>query len=202
MIRTLSFFVLMSGLLTAAPTNIVFVITDDQGYGDLACTGNPIIKTPHIDKLASEGIKLTNFYVNSPICSASRVALTTGQYQGRWKIHSFLNTRAGNANRGMANYLAASAPTTAKKLKAAGYATAHFGKWHIGGGGPPSGPGRTGSVGGPAGAGRTGNNGGEGATGRTGGNGGTGPLGAPCMVGTNSSRLSSSRLSMSKSCLY
>ena len=91
-------------------------------------------RTPNIDKLASEGIKLTNFYVNSPICSASRVALTTGQYQGRWKIHSFLNTRAGNANRDMANYLAASAPTTAKKLKAAGYATAHFGKWHMGGG--------------------------------------------------------------------
>ncbi len=114
--------------------NIVVIFIDDMGFADPSCFGNPLIKTPHIDKLAAEGIKLTNFYVNSPICSASRVALTTGQYQGRWKIHSFLNTRAGNANRGMADYLDASAPTTAKKLKADGYATAHFGKWHMGGG--------------------------------------------------------------------
>ena len=112
--------------------NIVVIFIDDMGFADPSCFGNPLIKTPHIDKLAAEGIKLTNFYVNSPICSASRVALTTGQYQGRWKIHSFLNTRAGNANRGMADYLDPSAPTTAKKLKAAGYATAHFGKWHMG----------------------------------------------------------------------
>jgi arylsulfatase A-like enzyme len=114
--------------------NIVVIFIDDMGFADPSCFGNPLIKTPHIDRLAAEGIKLTNFYVNSPICSASRVALTTGQYQGRWKIHSFLNTRAGNANRGMANYLDSAAPTTAKKLKAAGYATAHFGKWHMGGG--------------------------------------------------------------------
>lgn len=117
-----------------AKPNILVIFIDDMGFADPSCFGNPLIKTPHIDKLAEEGIKLTNFYVNSPICSASRVALTTGQYQGRWKIHSFLNTRAGNANRGMANYLDSSAPTTAKKLKAAGYATAHFGKWHMGGG--------------------------------------------------------------------
>lgn len=114
--------------------NILVIFIDDMGFADPSCFGNPLIKTPNIDKLAAEGMKLTNFYVNSPICSASRVALTTGQYQGRWKIHSFLNTRAGNANRGMADYLDPSAPTTAKKLQAAGYATAHFGKWHMGGG--------------------------------------------------------------------
>jgi arylsulfatase A-like enzyme len=114
--------------------NIVVIFIDDMGFADPSCFGNPLMKTPNIDKLAAEGIKLTNFYVNSPICSASRVALTTGQYQRRWKIHSFLNTRAGNANRGMADYLDASAPTTAKKLQAAGDATAHFGKWHMGGG--------------------------------------------------------------------
>jgi arylsulfatase A-like enzyme len=114
--------------------NILVIFIDDMGFADPSCFGNPLMKTPHIDKLAAEGVKLTNFYVNSPICSASRVALTTGQYQGRWKIHSFLNTRAGNANRGMTDYLDSSAPTTAKKLKTAGYATAHFGKWHMGGG--------------------------------------------------------------------
>ncbi|MGI9470437.1 MAG: sulfatase family protein [Rubripirellula sp.] len=119
---------------TSEKPNILVIFIDDMGFADPSCFGNPLIKTPHIDKLAAEGIKLTNFYVNSPICSASRVALTTGQYQGRWKIHSFLNSRAGNANRGMADYLDSSAPTTAKKLKAADYATAHFGKWHMGGG--------------------------------------------------------------------
>ena len=118
----------------ASKPNILVIFVDDMGFADPSCFGNPLIKTPHIDSLAADGIKLTNFYVNSPICSASRVALTTGQYQGRWKIHSYLNTRAGNANRGMANYLDSSAPTTAKKLKAVGYATAHFGKWHMGGG--------------------------------------------------------------------
>ncbi len=118
----------------AEKPNVLVIFIDDMGFADPSCFGNPLIKTPHIDQLAAEGIKLTNFYVNSPICSASRVAITTGQYQGRWKVHSYLNTRAGNANRGMADYLDSAAPTTAKKLKAAGYATAHFGKWHMGGG--------------------------------------------------------------------
>ena len=65
--------------------NIVVIFIDDMGFADPSCFGNPLMKTPHIDRLAKEGIKLTNFYVNSPICYASRVAMTTGQYQGRWK---------------------------------------------------------------------------------------------------------------------
>jgi len=117
-----------------APPNIVIFFIDDMGYADPSCFGNPHVKTPHIDKLAAEGIKLENFYVNSPICSASRTALTTGQYQGRWGIHSYLATRAANESRGMRHFLDPNAPTTAKALKAAGYATAHFGKWHMGGG--------------------------------------------------------------------
>ncbi|MFT5497389.1 MAG: arylsulfatase A-like enzyme [Kiritimatiellia bacterium] len=120
--------------LEARKPNIVFFYIDDMGYADPSCFGNPIVKTPRIDQLAKEGIKLTNYYSNSPICSPSRVAVTTGQFPGRWKIHSYLNSRAGNASRGMRDYLDASAPTTAKKLQAAGYATAHFGKWHMGGG--------------------------------------------------------------------
>jgi len=114
--------------------NIVFIFIDDMGFADPGCFGNPVVKTPRIDQLATEGIKLTNFYVNSPICSPSRVAVTTGQYPARWKIYSYLNSRAGNASRGMNNYLSIEAPTTARKLHAAGYATAHFGKWHMGGG--------------------------------------------------------------------
>jgi arylsulfatase A-like enzyme len=123
-----------SALAESRPPNIVFIFIDDMGYADPSCFGNPHVKTPHIDGLARDGIKLTNFYVNSPICSPSRVAVTTGQYPARWKIHSYLNTRAGNRSRGMRDFLDAAAPTTAKKLKAAGYATAHFGKWHMGGG--------------------------------------------------------------------
>jgi arylsulfatase A-like enzyme len=114
--------------------NIVFIFVDDMGYADPSCFGNPMVNTPHMDRLAVEGIRLTNFYSNSPICSPSRVAVTTGQYPGRWKIHSYLATREANRKRRMAHYLALSAPTVAKSLKAAGYATAHFGKWHMGGG--------------------------------------------------------------------
>lgn len=114
--------------------NIVIFFIDDMGFADPSCFGNPHVKTPHIDKMAAEGIKLENFYVNSPICSASRTALTTGQYQGRWGIHSYLASRAANESRGMRHFLDPESPTTAKALKAAGYATAHFGKWHMGGG--------------------------------------------------------------------
>jgi arylsulfatase A-like enzyme len=120
--------------IEARKPNIVFFYIDDMGYADPSCFGNPIVKTPRIDQLAAEGIKLTHYYSKSPICSPSRVAVTTGQYPARWKIHSYLNSRAGNASRGMRDYLDAAAPTTAKKLQAAGYATAHFGKWHMGGG--------------------------------------------------------------------
>ncbi len=59
--------------------NVVVLFIDDMGYADPSCFGNPAMKTPNIDRLAAEGIRLTNFYVNSPICSASRVALTTGR---------------------------------------------------------------------------------------------------------------------------
>ena len=114
--------------------NILFVFIDDMGFADLSCFGNYKIKTPNIDKLASEGVKLTNFYVNSPICSPSRVAVMTGQYPQRWGIHSYLDARKNNRRRGMKDYLSTDAPVTAQELKKSGYTTAHFGKWHIGGG--------------------------------------------------------------------
>jgi arylsulfatase A-like enzyme len=114
--------------------NIVFIFIDDMGYADPSCFGNPKVRTPQIDGLAAEGVRLRNFYVNSPICSPSRVAVMTGQYPARWKIHSYLNSRQANRRRHMADWLDPKAPTTARLLKGAGYATAHFGKWHIGGG--------------------------------------------------------------------
>jgi len=114
--------------------NIVIILADDMGYGDLSCYGNQAIKTVNIDRLAEEGVRLTQFYVNSPICSPSRVAVTTGMYPARWRINSFLDSRQSNRKCDMADYLDPKAPTLARTLKQAGYATAHFGKWHMGGG--------------------------------------------------------------------
>ena len=114
--------------------NIVFIFVDDMGYGDLSCTGNDDVKTVNIDRLAAEGIRLTQFYVNSPICSPSRVAVTTGQYPARHLIHSFLAARQRNRERGMRDFLNPAAPAVARAFQQAGYATAHFGKWHMGGG--------------------------------------------------------------------
>ena len=114
--------------------NIVFVFIDDMGYGDLSCYGNPDIRTGNIDRLAAEGIRFKQFYVASPICSPSRVAITTGQYPARHMIHSYLNSRTRNRERGMRDFLDPSVPTVARTFQQAGYATAHFGKWHMGGG--------------------------------------------------------------------
>ncbi len=114
--------------------NIVMVFIDDMGWGDLGCYGNPDIKTPNIDNLAAGGIRFEQFYVASPICSPSRVAVTTGQFPARHKINSYLNSRARNAARGMANFLDPDVPAIARTFQKAGYATAHFGKWHMGGG--------------------------------------------------------------------
>lgn len=120
------------GFSQAAP-NFVLVFIDDMGWGDFSCFGNTATETPHIDLLAREGIRFEQFYVNSPICSPSRTAISTGQYPQRWKITSFLNNRKSNELRGMAQWLDPKAPMLARTLKNAGYATGHFGKWHMGG---------------------------------------------------------------------
>ena len=104
-----------------------------MGWGDFSCFGNEAANTPHIDRLAKEGIRFDQFYVNSPICSPSRVAISTGQYPQRWKITSYLSTRDHNNKRGMAQWLDPKAPILARSLNKAGYATGHFGKWHMGG---------------------------------------------------------------------
>lgn len=113
--------------------NIIFILIDDMGWADLSSFGNADAQTPNIDRLASEGISFDQFYVNAPICSPSRTAILTGTYPQRWDITSYLSNRKENAERGLANWLDLSAPTLAKDLKRAGYATGHFGKWHMGG---------------------------------------------------------------------
>jgi arylsulfatase A-like enzyme len=107
------------------PPNIVFILIDDLGYGDFSCTGNKDVQTENIDRLAAEGIRFTQFYVNSPICSPSRAAFLTGQYPARHSINSYLNDRAANKRRGMPDWLDPNAPSIARALKQAGYATAH-----------------------------------------------------------------------------
>jgi uncharacterized sulfatase len=123
------------GISQAAPErpNIILVFIDDMGWGDFSCFGNSVASTPNIDRLAAEGVRFEQFYVNSPICSPSRVAISTGQYPQRWKISSFLANRHKNELRGMAQWLDPAAPMLARSLKASGYATGHFGKWHMGG---------------------------------------------------------------------
>lgn len=113
--------------------NIIVVFIDDMGWGDLSCFGNKVVETENIDRLASEGIRFEQFYVNSPICSPSRVAISTGQYPQRWRITSYLSNRKHNDARGVAQWLDVKAPMLARMLHDAGYATGHFGKWHMGG---------------------------------------------------------------------
>lgn len=136
--KTLCTFLLFTLLVArmdaaAARPNVIMVFIDDMGWGDFSCFGNRDAKTPNVDRLAAEGIRYSQFYVNSPICSPSRTALTTGQYPHRWRITSFLNNRADNERRGMAQWLDPKAPVLARFLQQSGYATGHFGKWHLGG---------------------------------------------------------------------
>jgi arylsulfatase A-like enzyme len=120
--------------------NVVLVVIDDLGYGDLACYGNPQVRTPHIDRLAREGVRFAQAYAPSPVCSPSRAGLLTG----RWPVRSGVTDAIGDAgdrwNRGRrlvpppnAKSLALEEVTLAEVFRGAGYATANIGKWHLGG---------------------------------------------------------------------
>ena len=122
------------GNASSEKANVVIIFIDDMGYADPSCFGNVMLQTPNIDRLAEQGLKMTNFYVNSPICSPSRVALNTGCYPMRYKIHSFLAGKQQNRDRAMADFLPESVNTLARTLQGNGYVTGHFGKWHMGGG--------------------------------------------------------------------
>jgi arylsulfatase A-like enzyme len=125
---------LAAPVAAADPPHVILVLADDLGYGDLSCYGGTIIKTPHLDRMAREGVRFTQGYVASPICSPSRCGIVTGQFPARWRITSYLQTRAGNKACEMADFLDPKAPSLPRALKAGGYATAHVGKWHLGGG--------------------------------------------------------------------
>lgn len=102
--------------------NIIIIITDDQGYGDLGYTGNPHVRTPNIDAFAREGIRFNNFYV-SPVCAPTRASLMTGRYSLRTGIRDTYNGGA---------IMASNEVTIAELLKQADYKTGIFGKWHLG----------------------------------------------------------------------
>src|SRR5262245_5259178 len=109
---------------------IIFIYADDLGYGDLGCFGAQAIKTSNLDRMAAEGLKLTNFYSVAPVCTPSRAALMTGRYAARMGIEQMhlSNVLTFQDKTG----LPLNETTVAMALKARGYATACIGKWHLG----------------------------------------------------------------------
>ena len=114
------------------PPNIILILADDLGWGDLGCYGHPYIKTPHLDRLAKQGTRFNQFYVNSPVCSPSRVSFMTGSYPTVHRIDGYLSNEKFNKERHLSNWLDPDATTVTDLFQQAGYATAHFGKWHLG----------------------------------------------------------------------
>lgn len=111
--------------------NIVFIFADDWGWGDLSCHGHPYVKTPNLDRLAREGTDFQRFTVASGVCSPSRTAVMTGRFPARYHIDGHFAWVKENARRTMPDWLDPQTPTLPKMLQSAGYATAHFGKWHL-----------------------------------------------------------------------
>ncbi|MDB4271894.1 sulfatase-like hydrolase/transferase, partial [Akkermansiaceae bacterium] len=131
LILTFIFLQSWCSLFAAQKPNILFIFSDDWGWGDLSCHGHPYVKTPNIDRLAKEGTDFHRFTVASGVCSPSRTAVMTGHFPARYNIDGHFAWVPSNAKRGMPDWLDPATPTLPKMLQKAGYATAHYGKWHI-----------------------------------------------------------------------
>jgi arylsulfatase A-like enzyme len=118
----LLFFPASSFAKSAPRPNILWIVSDDQGFGDLSSLGHPVLKTPHLDQLKNESVWLRNFYV-APLCAPTRASLLTGRHQFRTGVWDTWNSRSN---------MAADEVTAAEYLSPAGYATAQIGKWHLG----------------------------------------------------------------------
>ncbi|VGO18371.1 sulfatase family protein [Pontiella sulfatireligans] len=114
-----------------ARPNILFIFGDDWGWGDLSCHGHPYVKTPNIDRLAEEGTDFHRFTVASGVCSPSRTAVVTGHFPARYNIDGHFAWVPTNEKRGMPDWLSLDAPFLPRMLTKGGYATAHYGKWHL-----------------------------------------------------------------------
>src|SRR3984885_4997402 len=120
---------LIANAQSAARPNIVFILADDLGYADVSCYGRRDFTTPNIDRIAAEGMKFTQAYANSAVCSATRTALITGRYQYRLPI--VLEEPLGSGEKRIVG-LPPSHPTLPSLLKKAGYGATLIGKWHLG----------------------------------------------------------------------
>jgi len=130
------------GRAASTKPNIVFVLVDDMGYADLGCYGAKDIRTPNIDRLAKEGVKLTDFYANAPVCTPTRCGFMTGRWQQRYGMEWAMGFSAEQFRKVEGQWvpepdmhslgLPTAVPTIAQMIKEAGYATGAFGKWHLG----------------------------------------------------------------------
>ncbi len=129
MLRTILLALLSTSLLAAERPNIVIIYADDLGYGDLGCYGHPTIRTPHLDRMAAEGMRFTQYYSAAEVCTPSRAALLTGRYPLRSGLcHTQMRVLRNRSTGG----IPAGEITLAELLKERGYTTGIIGKWHLG----------------------------------------------------------------------
>lgn len=128
----------LTPLTLAAPPNVVLILADDLGWADLGCYGSKYQRTPHLDKLAAEGVRFTDAYAAAPVCSPTRASILTGKYPARLNLTDWLPGRPDLSDQKLRRptinqQLPLDEMTLAKALKTVGYKTALIGKWHLGG---------------------------------------------------------------------
>jgi arylsulfatase A-like enzyme len=132
LIVTLTLLAPAAGAQPAPRPNVLLIVADDLGYGDLSSYGAPDIRTPNLDGLARDGVRLTDYYANAPVCTPTRAALITGRYQQRVLLERPLRTDGANPSTGLSTGLPVTGRSLPQLMKNAGYATALIGKWHLG----------------------------------------------------------------------